>query len=99
LIDYSAEALEQIRDLRADFERKRCIEAVRALILSLTEAEQQIKRHPAGGLRAPRPYPERASLGRRWIKSDRYWVAYSASQPPVIISVFYDQANIPGRFK
>jgi hypothetical protein len=31
------------------------------------------------------------------MKSGRYWIAYSAMTPPVILAVFYDQANIPGR--
>ena len=27
----------------------------------------------------------------------RYWIAYSTTAPPVIVGVFYDTADIPGR--
>jgi hypothetical protein len=46
---------------------------------------------------APRSYPEIARPGRLWIKSGRYWIAYSPNNPPVIVGVFYDTADIPGR--
>jgi hypothetical protein len=35
--------------------------------------------------------------GRAWVQAGRYWVAYSTQKPPVIVAVFYDMANIPGR--
>jgi hypothetical protein len=31
------------------------------------------------------------------VKAGRYWVAYNTTQPPVIVAVFYETANIPGR--
>jgi hypothetical protein len=31
------------------------------------------------------------------VQAGRYWVAYSTTKPPVIVAVFYDAANIPGR--
>jgi hypothetical protein len=27
----------------------------------------------------------------------RYWFSYTLARPPVILAVFYDAANIPGR--
>jgi hypothetical protein len=34
---------------------------------------------------------------RAWVKAGRYWFAYSTTQPPVIVAVSYETANIPGR--
>jgi hypothetical protein len=31
------------------------------------------------------------------VKAGRYWIAYSTKQPPVIVAVFYETADIPGR--
>lgn len=63
----------------------------------MDEAGGKIERDPAAGLRAPRPYPELRQAGRAWVQAGRYWFAYSTTKPPVIVGVFYDAANIPGR--
>ncbi len=57
----------------------------------------KIERSPAAGLPAPRPYPEVARAGRAWIKAGRYWVSYRTTKPLVILGVFYEAADIPGR--
>jgi hypothetical protein len=49
------------------------------------------------GVSAPRPYPALAELGRAWIYAGRYWFRYTTTTPPVVLSVFYDAADIPGR--
>ncbi|MGB8843060.1 MAG: hypothetical protein WCC64_18550 [Aliidongia sp.] len=46
---------------------------------------------------APRPYPQLAKPGRRWLHIRRYWIAYRTTSPPVIIAACYDAANIPKR--
>jgi hypothetical protein len=47
---------------------------------------------------APRPYPDLATYGRRWLKEGRYWVAFvPISGGYAITSVFFETANIPGR--
>jgi hypothetical protein len=66
-------------------------------LTALAEAERKIERNSAAGLAAPRPYPHLAEQGRAWVKAGRYWVAYSTTQPSVIVAVFYETANIPGR--
>ncbi len=43
------------------------------------------------------PYPGLMLAGRRWIKAGRYWLAYRDGAPPVILAVFFEEANIPGR--
>jgi hypothetical protein len=48
-------------------------------------------------LPAPRPYLTLISADRLWIKEGRYWIAYRAFPEPIIVGVFYESANIPGR--
>ena len=84
-------------ELRDHYERRGRIEASRNLLAALVEAEQTIENRPDAGLSSPRPYPGLSRPGRRWIKAGRYWITYSLDQPPVILGVFYDAADIPGR--
>jgi len=71
--------------------------AARALLAALQAAERWIEERPGAGSPAPRPYPQLAHPGRAWIKSGRYWIAYRPSPVSVIVAVFYDTADIPGR--
>jgi hypothetical protein len=71
--------------------------AVLNLAAALTEASEKIERDPEAGLPAPRPYPQLAKPGRRWVHVRRYWIAYSTTSPPMILAVYYDAANIPKR--
>ncbi len=87
----------QVRELRQYYEDLERPEATRALVSALETAWQAITTNPAAGLPAPRPYPHLARRGRAWVKTGRYWVAYSTVQRPVIVAVFYETANIPGR--
>lgn len=73
------------------------IEAARNLFRVLDEVEARIAQQPEAGLPAPRPYPELARDGEAWILAERYWIAYSTTKPPVILGVFYESADIPGR--
>ena len=88
----------QIVNLRQHYEALGRTEALDAFEAALEAAERKIDRDPSGGVPAPRPYPFLARPGQAWIKSGRYWIAYSTVPPPVIIGVFYETANIPGRF-
>ena len=72
-------------------------EAVNNLSTALDKAEERIARTPHQGLPAPRPYPKLTSADRLWIKEGRYWIAYRVSPEPMILGVFYESANIPGR--
>jgi hypothetical protein len=63
----------------------------------MESARRKIAANPAVGLPAPRPYPQLARPGRRWLKAGRYWIAYSAEGSPSIIGVFYETSNIPRR--
>ena len=94
---YSPGAQRQIIDLQRHYSALRRPEALRNLDRALREAEQRIERNPLGGLPAPRPYPDLTRPGRRWVKAGPYWIAYSTTDPAVILAVFYETANIPGR--
>jgi plasmid stabilization system protein ParE len=97
LIAYTARALRQIDDLIEHYEVRGRTEAIRALFSALDQAEGKIETNPAAGLPAPRPYPQLAHPGRKWLKAGRYWIAYNPTNPPVIVAVFYETADIPGR--
>ena len=87
----------QIAALRDHYERLDRVSAVVRLQASLAAAEERIANRPSTGLPAPRPYPELARSGRAWIKVGRYWITYSLKNPPVILGIFYEEADIPGR--
>jgi hypothetical protein len=97
LIVYTARAIRQVRDLRIHYEALGREEAVESLDRALTQAERAIVADPFAGLIAPRPYPALARPGQAWIKARRYWVGYEIKTPPVIVAVFYEMADIPGR--
>jgi plasmid stabilization system protein ParE len=98
LIDYAQEALDQIDALTRHYLRLNRPEAVTRLDDALRTAEGRIHRTPWVGLPAPRPYPALTRPGVAWIRSWRYWIGYQTSPALVIVAVFYDQADIPGRF-
>ena len=97
MIEYTPRAIRQIGTLVQHYEDRRRPEAIRALFAALDAAEQRIESKPSAGLVAPRPYPQVAREGRAWVKAGRYWVAYSTTQPPVIVAVFFETADIPRR--
>ncbi len=92
---FAPKALNQIANLRQHYLDRQRPEAAR----NLAEALRALPSLIAGkaGLAAPRPYPQIAQPGRLWVKVGRYWIAYDAGPPPVILAVFYDTSDIPGR--
>jgi plasmid stabilization system protein ParE len=97
LTGYTPRAARQVADLRQHYEKRGRPEATAALNAALEAAERRIAEHSEAGLPAPRPYPGLARPGRAWIKVGRYWIAYRTKAPPLIVAVFYEMANIPGR--
>jgi plasmid stabilization system protein ParE len=79
------------------YEHRERPEAIIRLMAAVAEASRRIEANPEVGLPAPRPYPQLARPGRAWVKVGRYWISYTATQPPVIAAVFYETADIPGR--
>jgi plasmid stabilization system protein ParE len=96
LIVFTPRAGRRVRELRQHYEDRGRPEASRDLAAALESAWQTITIQPEAGLAAPRPYPQLAMPGRAWVKTGGYWIAYTA-RPPVIVAVFYETANIPGR--
>ena len=96
MIAFTPEARRQVRALRDHYQERDRAKAVRGLRTSLATAWEKIVADPAAGLTAPRPYPHLARPGRLWIKAGRYWIAYDPIMP-VIVGVFYETADIPGR--
>ena len=97
MLPLAPEAARHVADLRAHYERKERPEAIRNLRLALERASARIRQNPQSGLPAPRPYPQLAHPGERWMKEGRYWLAYSLTKPPRFLAVFYDQADLPRR--
>lgn len=91
----SAEARRQVDALRAYYRAKKRLEAVRNLSAALRAVGDPIV--GGKGRPAPRPYPDLARPGEARVLSGRYWIAYSTTQPPMILAVFFDEADIPGR--
>jgi plasmid stabilization system protein ParE len=97
LIAFTADARRQVQALIAYYEERDRPEAVTGLTTALAAAWERIALRPAMGLAAPRPYPQLAMPGRFWIKSGRYWVGYRREPSLIVVAVFYETANIPGR--
>jgi plasmid stabilization system protein ParE len=97
VVELGAEAAQQVRELAEHFEARGRPEAAFNLFAAVRQAKARIEREPLGGLPAPRPYPALAREGERWVKEGRYWLSYSLAVPPIILAVFYDQADLPRR--
>jgi plasmid stabilization system protein ParE len=92
----SETARRHIDELRAHYLRKGRPEAVLNLTQAVRLARQQIAQ---GKMRsAPLPYPELKAEGLAWTHAGSYWFAVTTSQPVTVIAVFYERADIPGRF-
>ncbi len=59
----------------------------RRLIETYDAALARIAADPRFWLTHPRPYPELARYGFRWIKLHRYWFAWHPGPPPVITNI------------
>jgi hypothetical protein len=94
---YAPGAIDQIDRLREHYVNKQRYEAAEALNAALDEAESWLETKPERGLPAPRPYPRLVRPGWLWMKASRYWVAYTDTRPPMILAVFFEEADIPSR--
>ena len=90
-------ARRQVDDLRRHYRRRQRPEALRNLAAALRDAPRLVAE--GNGLPAPRPYPGLAAEGEAWVHAPPYWIAYSLAPPPMILAVFFDQADVAGRFR
>jgi len=99
LIRFSSFALVQIDQLTAHYETKGRPEAARNLERALERGVALI----AAGPRHPRLYPatyrQLARPGRAWIKVPPYWIAYDMADPPLIVAVFWEGADLASRYR
>jgi plasmid stabilization system protein ParE len=70
-------------------------QAARRLIDAYEAAVEAIASGPRIALSHPRPYPQLASFGFRWIKVHRYWFSYLPGEDPVITNILDEVADIP----
>jgi plasmid stabilization system protein ParE len=85
------------RYLRATPQRAARPAAARKLIEAYAAAVEQIAAGPESWLTHPRPYPDLAGYGFRWIKIHRYWFGYLAGEAPIITNILDEVADIPAR--
>ena len=97
MIRLSPEAEAQVDRLIEHYETLGRLPAAENLLQALERAKERIAAAPNAGLTAPRPYPRLTQPRRLWINSGRYWIAYRADPTPLIIGIFFETANIPGR--
>lgn len=102
ILPYTARAASHVEELVSHFLDGKKIaprpEAVRCLLGALSEASAAIATGTATVYDAPRPYPQLKQQGTHWVYFPPYWVAYRRPHDPVISAVFYDEADIPGRW-
>jgi hypothetical protein len=85
------------RYLRATPRRSARPAAARKLIEAYALAIEQIAAGPKAWFTCPRPYPDLARYGFRWIKIHRYWFGYIADADPIITNILDEVADIPSR--
>lgn len=96
MIELTPEASAQLDALERYYIDKQRPRALRNLGHALAEASLIILNAPERGMPAPRPYPELAGIGLRWIKRGRYWIAYDPAGP-IIAGIFFETDDIPNR--
>ena len=72
-------------------------QAARRLIDAYEAAVKVIASGAPTSFSHPRPYPQLASFGFRWIKVHRYWFGYLPDRDPVITNILDEVADIPAR--
>ncbi len=97
LIDDTPTARRHVNELISNDRAKRRPEAIRNLQAALATVEATLE---AGIPRArvfPATYPRLARPGRAWIKEAIYWIADNQTDPPVIVAVFWESADLARR--
>jgi hypothetical protein len=85
------------RYLRTTSRRSARPAAARKLIDAYAEAVEQIAAGPQSWFTHPRPYPDIARYGFRWIKVHRYWFGYLFASNPIITNILDEVGDIPAR--
>ena len=95
----TAEARRDLADLKRHYRAAARPEAILRLAQATTAAGLMADNPNTRWFAAPRPYPELASAGFRWLKLHRYWFACTTAPDGegIIHAILYDAANIPAR--
>jgi plasmid stabilization system protein ParE len=100
VIRVSRAARAQVASLAKWYADRNRPEAVRNLRSAIVAAADRIVAQRGTFFWAPRPYPDLARPGWRWLKEGPYWIAYAPDRSgPVIRAVFYAAADIPNRLQ
>jgi len=98
LIEYSPTARRQVNALISHFQKKRRPEAIRNMLAALRRVETAIESGSGRPRAFPATYRSLARPGRVWRKELIYWIAYEQTDPPVIIAVFWEGADLARRY-
>lgn len=97
-VRFSPAAARQTRAPEAHYSGLGRESAIANLRTAITTAVAAFDRTAARDYDAPRPYPELAHLGWRWMHQGRYWVAFDDRGPDLYVAaVVFDSADIPAR--
>ena len=98
MIRITAAAQSQLEDLEQHYTTRGRDLAVLRMVQAIDAAMFRIEAQIGPFFPAPRPYPDLADLGFRWLKEGRYWVAVvEVTDGFVVTGVFFETANLPGR--
>jgi plasmid stabilization system protein ParE len=98
LIDYTPTARRHVDELILHFRRKRRPEAIRNLLAALMKVEAAIGNGSGRPREFPATYRDLVRPGRAWRKESIYWIAYDRIDPPVIVAVFWEGADLARRY-
>lgn len=97
MVPLSPEAVHQLDQFTAAYDRPERLEAAKYLAAAVKKARLDILANPEIGSPRLRIYPKLHRPGLFWHKEHRYWFAYTKS-PLVIIGIFDATFGIPGYF-
>ncbi len=98
MIDYSPTARRHIRELTSHYKKKQRPEAIRNLRAALASAEGEIAKGLGRHRSFPATYRILARPNRAWLKVAIYWIAYERTNPPIIVAVFWEGADLARRY-
>lgn len=87
-----------VNQLISHYRTKRRPEAIRNLLAALTRVEAAIETGTGCARAFPATYRDLARPGRAWRKETIYWIAYDQTDPPIIVAVFWEGADLAGRY-
>jgi plasmid stabilization system protein ParE len=97
MVRLSSSAQKQYLDLIDHFLERDYDQAAEKLVDVGDQARLTIGERPSQGRNFPSVYANLVWPNVKWVKVHRYWFAYTTDGDPVIFSILWDSADIPGR--